>query len=181
VHASISLIFLHKSYSQLELMLFMSRVRYYHIAISHIALFRLSLLSECNILGEGSGRCSPDNIHSLKRSIDISVGESSGESYADRPTETYSMATPEHSKPLLLENMFCMVGLRTDLRRVSFYSTIKFLYHSSTIELLLSLIHIEGSYLSSKALLPCGRSSLALWLVWRANSWKVATEINTSS
>jgi hypothetical protein len=74
--------------SQLELKLFMSRVRYYHIALSHIALFRLSLLSECNILGEGSGRCSPDNIHSLKLSIDISVGESSGESYAGRPTET---------------------------------------------------------------------------------------------
>ena len=36
--------------SQLELTLFMSRVRYYHIALSHIALFRLSLITECNIL-----------------------------------------------------------------------------------------------------------------------------------
>jgi hypothetical protein len=36
--------------SQLELKLFMSRARYSHIAVTHIALFRLSLLTECNIL-----------------------------------------------------------------------------------------------------------------------------------
>jgi hypothetical protein len=54
----------------------MSRVRYYHIALSHIALFRLSLLTERNILALAQDIFSPDNTHSLKRSIDISVGDS---------------------------------------------------------------------------------------------------------
>jgi hypothetical protein len=92
-----------------------------------------------------------------------------------------SMATPAHLKPLLLENHVCIVALTPDLQRVSFYSVTEFLYHSSTTELILSLIFIKGSYPSSKALLLYSKSSLALWLLWRVNSGKVATWISTSS
>jgi hypothetical protein len=91
------------------------------------------------------------------------------------------MATPANSKPLLLENHICIVALTPDLQRVSFYSVIEFLYHSSSTELILSLILIKGSYLSSKASPLCRKSSLAMWLLWRVNSGKVATRISTSS
>ena len=51
-----------------------------------------------------------------------------------------SEATPGHPKPLLLENYVHVVGHTPNLQRVSFYSVIGFLYHSSTIELIISLI-----------------------------------------
>ena len=95
--------------------------------------------------------------------------------------KSYSVATPEHSELLPPENFVCIVALTPDLRRVSFYSAIEFLYYSSTIELILSLMHIKGSYLSFKASLPCGKSLSALWLLWRANSSMVAMGIVTSS
>jgi hypothetical protein len=63
-----------------------------------------------------------------------------------------STATPEHSKPLPLENHVRIVALTPDLRRVSFYSATEFLLHSSTIDLLLFLILTKGSYLSSYSL-----------------------------
>jgi hypothetical protein len=55
-----------------------------------------------------------------------------------------SMATPEHPKTLLLENHLHIVTLTPDLSRVSFYSVTEFLYHSSTTELILSLILYKG-------------------------------------
>jgi hypothetical protein len=64
----------------------------------------------------------------------------------------YSVTTLEHPEPLLLENHVRIVALIPDLQRVSFYSVTKFLHHSSVNELVLSLILIEGSYPSSKAL-----------------------------
>lgn len=51
------------------------------------------------------------------------------------------MATPRHPKPLPLENRIRIIALTPNLQRVSFYSTIKFLYYSSTTELLSSLIY----------------------------------------
>jgi hypothetical protein len=42
----------------------------------------------------------------------------------------YSVATPRHPEPLLLENYVRIVALTPDLQRVSFYSVIDFLYHS---------------------------------------------------
>src|SRR2546421_4422895 len=89
----------------------------------------------------------------------------------------YSMATPGHPKPLLLQNHVHIVALTPDLQRVSFYSITGFLYHSSTTELIISLILIKGSYLSSKALYLYRKSSSALWLLWRANSYMIATWI----
>jgi hypothetical protein len=52
----------------------------------------------------------------------------------------YSVATPEHSKPLLLKNHVRIVAFTPDLQRVSFYSITEFLYHSSTTEPIISLI-----------------------------------------
>jgi hypothetical protein len=54
------------------------------------------------------------------------------------------MATPRHPKPLPLENHLHIVALMPDLPRVSFYSVTEFLYHSSTTELILSLILYKG-------------------------------------
>jgi hypothetical protein len=64
----------------------------------------------------------------------------------------YSVATPGHSEPLLLLYHLRIVVLAPDLQRVSFYSVIKFLYHSSTIKLLLLLIRIKWLYLCFQAL-----------------------------
>jgi hypothetical protein len=92
----------------------------------------------------------------------------------------YSVATLRHSETLPLENHIRIVALTSDLQRVSFYSVINILYHSSTTELLLSLILIKRSYLSSKASHLCRKSSSALWLLRRANSCMIATRICTS-
>ena len=64
------------------------------------------------------------------------------------------IATPKHLEPLFLKNYIYVVALVPDLQRVSFHSVIEFLYYSSTIELLLLLIPINGFYLSSAGLLP---------------------------
>jgi hypothetical protein len=77
----------------------------------------------------------------------------------------YSVTTPGHPKPLLLENYVCIIALTPDSQRVSFYNVTDFLYHNSTTELILSLILIKGSYPSSKASLLYRKSSLALWLL----------------
>ena len=56
----------------------------------------------------------------------------------------YSMATPKHSKPLLLEIYVYVIALAPNLQRIPFNSIIKFFYYSSTIKLLLLLILIKG-------------------------------------
>jgi hypothetical protein len=63
----------------------------------------------------------------------------------------YFMATPRHLKPFRLENHVRIIALTPDLQRVSFYNVIDFLDHSSTTELILSLILIKESYPSFKA------------------------------
>ncbi len=68
----------------------------------------------------------------------------------------YSVATPGHPEPVPLENHVRIVALTPDLQRVSFYSVIDFLYHSSATELIPSPILIKESYPSSNALLQCG-------------------------
>jgi hypothetical protein len=93
----------------------------------------------------------------------------------------YSVATPEHSESLLLENHVRIIALTPDLQRVFFYSVIDFLYHSSTTKLLSSLILIKRSYLTSKALYLYKKPLSALWLLWRANSYIIATQICTLS
>jgi hypothetical protein len=52
----------------------------------------------------------------------------------------YSVAIAGH-----LENHVYIIALTPDLQRVSFYSIIDFLYHSSTTELLLSPNSYKGS------------------------------------
>jgi hypothetical protein len=49
-----------------------------------------------------------------------------------------SVATTEHSEPLLLENHISVVALQPDLQRVSIHSATEFLHHSSTIELFIT-------------------------------------------
>jgi hypothetical protein len=93
----------------------------------------------------------------------------------------YSVATPRHPEPLPLENHVRIIALTPDLQRVSFYGVIDFLHHSFTTELILSPILIKGSYPSSKSSPLCRKSSLALRLLRRVNSRKVATRISTSS
>ena len=90
------------------------------------------------------------------------------------------MATPAHPKPLLPENHAYIVALTPNLQKVSFYSVIEFLYHSSTTELIPSLILVKESYPSSMALLLYRKSSSALWLLWRVDFCRVATRISTS-
>ena len=55
-----------------------------------------------------------------------------------------SIATPRHPEPLILENYIRIVVLGPDLQAVSFYNVREFLLHSSTIELILLLIHMKG-------------------------------------
>jgi hypothetical protein len=55
-----------------------------------------------------------------------------------------SVATPGHPELLLLEIHIRTVALTLDLQRVSFYSVIKFLHHSSTTELILPLMLYKG-------------------------------------
>jgi hypothetical protein len=50
----------------------------------------------------------------------------------------YSVATPGYPEPLPLENHVHIIALTPDLERVSFYSVIEFLYHSSTTKFILS-------------------------------------------
>ena len=57
-----------------------------------------------------------------------------------------SVATPQHSEPLLLENYVHIVVLAPNLRKVSFYGVIEFLNHISTIELLPFLILYKGVF-----------------------------------
>jgi hypothetical protein len=90
----------------------------------------------------------------------------------------YSVATPRHLKPLLLENHVCIIALTLDLQRVSFYSITDFLHYSSTTKLIPSLILIKKSNPSSKALLLYRKSLSAFWLLWRKNLGKVATQIS---
>ena len=52
----------------------------------------------------------------------------------------YSVATPGHPERFLLENHLSIAALTPDPQRVSFYSVTGFLHHSSTTELILSLI-----------------------------------------
>lgn len=74
----------------------------------------------------------------------------------------YSMATPKQYRPLYLENNVRIVAFAPDLRKVPFHGVIEFLCYSSTIELLLLLIFINGSYPSLKALLPCWEIVISL-------------------
>jgi hypothetical protein len=65
------------------------------------------------------------------------------------------VATPKNSEPLPLENYVRTVALAPDLQKVTLYSVMELLSHSSTIELLLLLILIKGSYPSFRASLLC--------------------------
>ncbi len=72
------------------------------------------------------------------------------------------MAILKHFEPLLLEYYVRIVALTPELRKVSFYRVTEFLKHRSTIEILLFLILIRGSYPSSKASLLCWSSLISL-------------------
>jgi len=90
----------------------MSRVRYYHIALSHIALFRLSLLTERNILALAQN-VSLQTIH-IRWSYPLiyQLVDRSGESYAGRPTESYEPG----NLPL---TAYCSVVSRTRITPIS--------------------------------------------------------------
>ena len=66
--------------------------------------------------------------------------------------KSYSVTTPKHSKPLLLENYVYIVALAPDLRKVSVYCGTEFLYYSFTTKPFLLLILIKGSYPSFRGL-----------------------------
>jgi hypothetical protein len=81
----------------------------------------------------------------------------------------YFMATPRHSKPLLLNKYIYIVVLAPDLQKVSVYSNIDFPYHGSTAKLLLLLILIKWPYPSFTASLQTLKSLQALWLLWHTD------------
>ena len=58
----------------------------------------------------------------------------------------YSVATPGHPEPLLLENHVHIIALTPDLQRASFYTITDFLHYSSSTEVILSLILIKNTY-----------------------------------
>jgi hypothetical protein len=91
------------------------------------------------------------------------------------------VATSRHPKPLLLENHFYIIALTPNLQRVSFYNIIVFFYYSFTTELILSLILLKESYPSSKVLLLCRKSLLALWYCGGQIQVMFATRISTSA
>jgi hypothetical protein len=93
----------------------------------------------------------------------------------------YSIATPRHPKPFLLENCIYIIALTPNLQRVSIYNIIVFLYYSSTTKLRLSLILLKESYLKSKTLTLCKKSLLAIWCYCGQNLSKVAMRISTSA
>jgi hypothetical protein len=68
---------------------------------------------------------------------------------------SYSIAIPKYSRPLLLKIYVCVVALTRNLQRVYLYSITEFLYCSTTIALLLLLILIKPFYLNSKSLPKC--------------------------
>jgi hypothetical protein len=68
-------------------------------------------------------------------------------------SELYPVATPEHSVTLLLGNYGRVVTITPDLQAAVFNNTKELFRYSSTLNLLLLLIYIKGSYLTSKALL----------------------------
>ena len=56
----------------------------------------------------------------------------------------YSIVTPSHPKPFILENYVHIITFRPDLQAASFYNIRKFLLYSSIIELIIFLILIKG-------------------------------------
>ena len=66
------------------------------------------------------------------------------------------VATPKHSQTFLLENYVRIVAFAPDLQKVSFYSTIELLTcsHSSTLQLLLLLIFMKGSFTNVRPCVP---------------------------
>jgi hypothetical protein len=91
------------------------------------------------------------------------------------------MATPGYPKPLSLENHIRIIALIHDLQRISFYCITEILNHNFTTKLILFLILTGGSYPSSKIFLLCRKLSIALWLLWHANLYKIATRVGTSN
>jgi hypothetical protein len=67
--------------------------------------------------------------------------------------KSYSVATLEPLKPLLLNNYVRVVTLTPDLRAASFHDAREFFHYSSVINLLLLLILMKGSYPILKSLL----------------------------
>ena len=61
-------------------------------------------------------------------------------------SKLYTVATPEHSRPLLLENYIYDIALAPNLQVVSFYYIRELSNYSSTNKFLLLLLLIEGSY-----------------------------------
>jgi hypothetical protein len=65
------------------------------------------------------------------------------------------VATPEYRDPSQLENYLRIVAFPLDLFRISFYSVIEFLHHSTTTNLILLLELTRGQYLTLRVLQPC--------------------------
>jgi hypothetical protein len=123
---------------------------------------RRSFVVVCQVRREGFGRCDSCvdtnlNVHPCvpKKIIDtltLSILKSVHTSISSIIFyKLCSVATLRNREPLLLKIHVRIIALTPDLQRVFFYSVIGFLYHSSTTELILSLILIKRSYPSSKA------------------------------
>jgi hypothetical protein len=93
--------------------------------------------------------------------------------------KSYSAATPDHPRLLFQENYVCIVAVTPDLQRACCHCETEFFHHSSTIKLLIFQKNIKGLCLSFNVSQPSKISSSALWRLCGANSWMVATEINT--
>ena len=91
-----------------------------------------------------------------------------------------SVATLGHPETFPLPNHLRIVAVALDFGKGLHYSVIKFLYHSSTIKLLLLLIRTKWFYFIFKASAPCLESQSALWLLWHANLCQVATPVGTA-
>lgn len=91
-----------------------------------------------------------------------------------------SGAISEHPEPFSLRYYVRIVALMPDLQRVSLPIITNPLYYSSTTKRILSIRVVKESYLSSKASPLYGKSTTALWRLWHADLYKIATRDSTS-
>jgi hypothetical protein len=85
-----------------------------------------------------------------------------------------------HLEPFPLENHIRIIALTLDLQKVSLYSIIDFLHYNVTTELIPSPMLYKGVLSEFSDLTTISESSSALWLLWRADSCKIATRVGTS-
>jgi hypothetical protein len=96
------------------------------------------------------------------------------------PYKLYSVATPGQPEPILLENHVRIVALMPGLQRVSFYSVIGFLHYSSYDRAYTAPNTYKEDIRAPRPYYDAVNRHQPWWLLWRADSCKIATRVGTS-